>query len=211
MNEVKVARMVEEIHARFPISLEIQKALKKVNRELFVTDGIKNVAFKLDALPMTGNQWISSPLTVAKMTHYLDIQNADSVLEIGCGSGYQAVVLSYLVRRIFTIERIEKLLLEARMRIRSLEISNINTRFDDGQKGWKEFAPYDRILFSAATPSIPTPIIEQLADGGILIAPIIKGAHQVISKFEKRNGVFREMQILEECVFVQIQDGMIKG
>ncbi len=203
--------MVEEIHSRFPLTPALQEALMRVNRELFVADGMKHVAFKLDALPITGNQWISSPLTVAKMTHYLEVQGADNVLEIGCGSGYQAAVLSHLIRRVFSIERIEKILLEARLRIKSLGITNINTRFDDGQKGWREFAPYDRILFSAATTSIPTNIIEQLNDGGILIAPIIEGDKQIITKFIKQNSYFKEVQKIEECVFVHIQDNFIKG
>jgi protein-L-isoaspartate(D-aspartate) O-methyltransferase len=121
---------------------------------------------------MQQNQWISSPLTVAKMTQYLEIDGIDSVLEIGCGSGYQAAILSKICRRIFTIERIDSLLKEAKNRFKKAKLNNIFTRFDDGQRGWREYAPYDRILFSATAKKIPKILFEQLADGGILLAPI---------------------------------------
>lgn len=211
MHNIKLARMVFEIQSRFAISDALQDAFMHVDREMFVDDrGMQNVAYTLDALPIAGNQWISSPLTVAKMTHYLQAEGADNVLEIGCGSGYQAAILSHIVRRVFTIERIETLLAKARARIETLKIRNINLRLDDGQNGWKQFAPYDRILFSAAIAQIPKPIIEQLADGGILIAPIIKGNQQIITRFEKQRGIFKETQQIEECIFVFIQDGMIR-
>lgn len=211
MHNLKLARMVFEIQSRFAISDALQDAFMQVDREMFVDDkGMQNVAYTLDALPIAGNQWISSPLTVAKMTHYLQAEGADNVLEIGCGSGYQAAILSHIVRRVFTIERIETLLTKARARIEALKIRNINLRFDDGQNGWKQFAPYDRILFSAAIAEIPKPIIEQLADGGILIAPLIRGNQQIITRFEKQRGIFRETQQIEECTFVFVQDGIVR-
>ncbi len=145
-------------------------------------------AYKLDALPLAGSQWISSPLTVAKMTEALSSKGADSVLEIGCGSGYQAMILSKLIRRVFAIERIERLVKEAKERFKTLGISNIHIRYDDGQNGWREFAPYDRILFSASAKEIPPKLFEQLRDGGILVAPMQKGDKQIITKFIK-NGI----------------------
>lgn len=200
--------MVEEINAKFPLSPEVTKALLKVDRELFVPSGFRHMAFMLDALPMADDQWISSPLTVAKMTEYLKPQGADSVLEIGCGSGYQAVVLSHLFRRVFSIERIERLLLEARSRLRQGQILNVNTKLDDGQKGWAQYAPYDRILFSASIPVIPVAIVDQLEEGGILVAPIEERGAQVIKRFEKRFGALQEVDILERCVFVPVRDGI---
>ncbi len=211
MHNLKLARMVFEIQSRFAISDALQDAFMRVDREMFVDDkGMQNVAYTLDALPIAGNQWISSPLTVAKMTHHLQAEGADNVLEIGCGSGYQAAILSHIARRVFTIERIETLLLKARARIEALKIRNINLRLDDGQNGWKQFAPYDRILFSAAIAQIPNPIIEQLADGGILIAPLIRGNQQIITRFEKQRGIFKETQQIEECAFVFVQDGIVR-
>ena len=108
------------------------------------------------------------------MTQFLT--PGDSVLEIGCGSGYQAMVLSKIFRRVFSIERIERLLLEAKERIRASGASNIHTKLGDGQSGWAEYAPYDRILFSAClSGDVPQAIIDQLEEGGILVAPMVNG------------------------------------
>ncbi len=204
--------MVKSIEERFPevvgmpLDLKIKKALLEIDRELFVPPHFKHLAYTLDALPMQESQWISSPLTVAIMTHYLEPQGCDSVLEIGCGSGYQAAILSRMVRRVFTIERIYPILEEARKRFRNLGIMNINTRFDDGQRGWKEFAPYDRIIFSASIDRVPDVIFEQLRDGGILMAPIVEGATQIMTRFTKKNNKLYEEPILN-CKFVPILNG----
>lgn len=205
----KTARMADECDKRFPLSQEVKKAIAQTNRELFVPTGFKHNAYKLDALPMGSAQWISSPLTVAKMTEYLEPKGADRVLEIGCGSGYQAAVLSKLFRGVFTIERIESLMLEAKIRFRELGLSNVHTRTDDGQNGWVQYAPYDRILFSASAKAVPQKLFEQLSDGGILVAPINKGAKQVITKFKKL-GTRIEQTELEACDFVPVLDGVVK-
>jgi len=202
----KHKKMADDIAKIFPISQEVYDAFCVSERERFVPHGMALHAYKLDALPLASNQWISSPLTVAKMTEALTCKGADSVLEIGCGSGYQALILSKLIRRVFTIERIERLLKEAKERFKALGISNIHTRFDDGQNGWREFAPYDRILFSASTPDVPPRLFEQLKIGGILVAPIEKGAHQIITRFIKtEEGILKET--LDECLFVPVKDG----
>ncbi len=200
-------QLAQEIHAVFPISPEVQRAIAQTQREIFVPTGFKHHAYKLDALPLSSNQWISSPLTVAKMTEALAPKGADSVLEIGCGSGYQAAVLSKLFRRVFTIERIEKLLIEARQRFETLGIKNINTRFDDGNRGWRTYAPYDRILFSASAKEPPIHLFDQLADGGILVAPIEENGRQVITRFIK-NGTKIKVQKLESCLFVPVKSGV---
>lgn len=206
---MKNARLAEEIHARFALSDKVKQAIASTNREAFVPIGFRHNAYKLDALPIGANQWISSPLTVAKMSEYLCPQGADSVLEVGCGSGYQAAVLSKLFRRVFTIERIESLMIEAKQRFRTLNISNIHTRTDDGQGGWIQYAPYDRILFSASATFIPQKLIDQLAPGGIIVAPMEKDQKQVITRFTKR-GNSLQAEELEECVFVPILNGIQK-
>jgi protein-L-isoaspartate(D-aspartate) O-methyltransferase len=202
----KCKNMADEIKKVCNISDEVYKALVTSQREEFVPKGFSRHAYKLDALPMVADQWISSPLTVAKMSEALSCKGVDSVLEIGCGSGYQALVLSRLIRRVFTIERVERLLIEARERFKSLGINNIHTRFDDGQNGWREYAPYDRILFSASTPKVPQKLFEQLRDGGILVAPIEKGEKQIITRFIK-NGDSIKTEELDECLFVPVKDG----
>jgi len=205
----KTTHLAEECSKIFSLNIEVKNAIATTNREAFVPMGFRHNAYKLDALPMGSAQWISSPLTVAKMTHYLDHNGADRVLEIGCGSGYQAAVLSKLFRGVFTIERIESLILEAKTRFRELGINNVHARTDDGQNGWIQYAPYDRILFSASTKKIPQKLFDQLKDGGILIAPIEKGSKQVITRFKKR-GAFFEISELETCDFVPVLDGVQK-
>ena len=202
----KHKKMADEIAKIFPISQNVYDAFCLSERELFVPHGMAMHAYKLDALPLASNQWISSPLTVAKMTEALTCKGADSVLEIGCGSGYQALILSKLIRRVFTIERIERLLKEAKERFKQLGISHIHTRFDDGQNGWREFAPYDRILFSASIAEVPSKIFDQLKMGGILVAPIEKAHTQIITRFTKtQEGIMKET--LDECLFVPVKDG----
>jgi protein-L-isoaspartate(D-aspartate) O-methyltransferase len=207
--KMKNSKLADEIHKKFPLDSEIKDAIAKTNREAFVPAGFRHHAYKLDALPMSAQQWISSPLTVAKMTQYLSPQGADRVLEVGCGSGYQAAVLSHLFRGVFTIERIEPLLREARERFRSLGIMNVHTRNEDGQNGWIQYAPYDRILFSASAQSIPERLIEQLAEGGILVAPVENNSKQMIMRYRKHNGRLIE-ETLEECIFVPVLDGIQK-
>jgi len=202
----KHQKMADEIAKICKISAEVHQAFCQSERELFVPQGMSSHAYKLDALPLAGNQWISSPLTVAKMTEALTCKGADSVLEIGCGSGYQALILSKLIRRVFTIERIERLLKEAKERFNALKISTIHTRFDDGQNGWREFAPYDRILFSASIPQVPQKIFDQLKVGGILVAPIEKGDKQIITRFIKKEEGIRKEE-LDDCLFVPVKDG----
>ncbi len=201
--------MVEEIEKQFPLYPHVKEAFLEVNRERFVPKGLGQMAFTLDALPMQQNQWISSPLTVAKMTQHLELKDVDSVLEIGCGSGYQAAILSKLCRRVFTIERIDSLLKEAKERFRAEKLNNIFTRFDDGQRGWREYAPFERILFSATAKSIPPKLFSQLAEGGILLAPIEENGLQIITRYYKKNGKISS-EIIEPCLFVPIVDGRVK-
>ena len=202
--------LVDEIEKHFKLHVYVKEAFLAVDRELFVPNEFRHLAYKLDALPLAASQWISSPLTVAKMTQHLELEGVDSVLEVGCGSGYQAAILSKICRRVFTIERIDELLRSAKMRFSQLEIHNIFTRFDDGQRGWKEYAPYERILFSATAKEIPEVLFEQLAEGGILIAPIEQGPeYHIITRYYKKNGRISSENI-EPCLFVPVLDGTQK-
>ncbi|WP_456383608.1 protein-L-isoaspartate(D-aspartate) O-methyltransferase [Hydrogenimonas sp.] len=205
--QIKLENFAYDIASEIHLTPSIYKAFTTIDRELFVPVGFKHWAYRLDALPIKANQWISSPLTVAKMTVYLQPENADNVLEIGCGSGYQAAILSQLFRRVFTIERIEALLKEAKERFKKLDIHNIHTRLDDGRRGWRQYAPYDRILLSASTPEIPEALFEQLAEGGILVAPIEKGNEQIITQFVKEGEKITKTE-RESCLFVPIRSGI---
>ncbi len=200
----KCATMAQRIDERFRLHPKIKEAFASVPRELFVPPGLTFHAYKLDALPIASQQWISSPMTVAKMTQYLEPVGADSVLEIGCGSGYQAAILSRIVRRVFSVERIERLVRETKARFARLGIHNVHIRYADGMLGWKEFAPYERILFSAAVAEVPRNIFDQLTEDGILVAPIIKGSRQIITRFDKKGNA----QELEECYFIDSKSGV---
>ncbi len=200
-------KLAQEIDQVFELDENVKKAIASVNREAYVPSGLRQHAFKLDALPISGKQFISSPLTVAKMTQYLFLHKVDSVLEIGCGSGYQAAVLSQLVRRVCTIERIDTLLKEANKTFRKEGIHNIHTKGSDGQEGWDRYAPYDRILFSASPSTIPQAIIDQLTPDGIIIAPMQVGEEQIITRFVKEGSTLVATPI-EACEFVPVKDGV---
>jgi protein-L-isoaspartate(D-aspartate) O-methyltransferase len=202
--------LVAEIEKHFALDEHVRDALLAVDREAFVPSQFKHLAYQLEALPLAASQWISSPLTVAKMTQHLELKGVDSVLEIGCGSGYQAAILSKICRRVFTIERIDELLKEAKSRFSELEIHNIITRFDDGQRGWKQYAPFERILFSATAKEIPAVLFEQLAEGGILLAPVEEAEnYHIITRYYKKNGRITS-ETIEQCLFVPVLDGTQK-
>jgi protein-L-isoaspartate(D-aspartate) O-methyltransferase len=183
----------------------IYNAFREIDRKFFVPAGLEKYAYDITPLPLADNSTISSPLTIAKMTILLEPENVDKVLEIGSGSGYQAAILSKIVRRVFTIERICPLVKVAKQRFEKLRLFNINIKCDDGKRGWREFAPFERILFSAAIDEIPKEIFSQLDANGFILAPIDNGNSQIITKFYK-NGKKEE---IETCEFVPIKSGII--
>lgn len=206
LEKSKCINMADEIGNIVALTPTLYKALCDTPREIFAP--VTRHAYSLDAQPIGGNQWISSPLTVIKMTLALDAENIDNALEIGCGSGYQAAILSHLAHRVFTVERIEKLATEAKKRFKALKIHNVHVRFDDGNVGWKSYAPYDRILLSAAARQVPQTLFNQLKNGGILVAPIKKDGKQFIVKFKKDACGKITQKMLEECLFVPLLDGI---
>ncbi|QCD53494.1 protein-L-isoaspartate(D-aspartate) O-methyltransferase [Campylobacter sp. RM16192] len=205
LEKSKCTNMADEIADNVNLSPKLYKAICETPREIFAP--VRTHAYRLDAQPISGNQWISSPLTVAKMTLALEVENADNVLEVGCGSGYQAAILAHLAHRVFSVERIEKLALEAKARFEKIKIRNIHVRYDDGNNGWKSYAPYDRIMLSAATDEVPQNLFNQLKNGGILVAPVKKNGKQYIVKFQKdTNGNIKE-SVFDECLFVPLLSG----
>ncbi|MFI5252546.1 MAG: protein-L-isoaspartate(D-aspartate) O-methyltransferase [Bacteroidota bacterium] len=147
------------------------RAMRKVDRHLFVTDIFINRSYEDSALPIGCSQTISQPYTVAFMTEALEVQPGNKILEIGTGSGYQAALLSEMGARVFTIERHMTLLEEARHRFDSLGYT-IASKAGDGTIGWKEFAPFDGIIVTAGAPSVPPSLQTQLKEGGLLVIPI---------------------------------------
>jgi protein-L-isoaspartate(D-aspartate) O-methyltransferase len=151
---------------------EVLSAIERVPREVFVPENFQDQAYENRALPIGQGQTLSQPQVVALMTQALQANRRTKVLEIGTGSGYQAAVLSRICRRIYTIERHRDLLKEAEARFLALRLHNITTRLGDGWKGWREQAPFDRIIVTAAPPEVPGPLIDQLAQGGQMIVPL---------------------------------------
>ncbi len=200
MNEILAEKLADLV----PLTPKEYKAFCEIDRRYFVPFGFEKKAYEITALPLADDSTISSPLTVAKMTHYLNLENVDSVLEIGCGSGYQAAVLSKIVRRVFTIDRICELVKIAKERFKKLGLYNINVKCDDGIKGWKEYAPYDRILLSAYVEDMEKELFEQIKDTGFILAPVKKGKEQIITRFYK-NGKKEELEV---CEFVPIKKGI---
>ncbi len=149
--------------------LDVMRALP---REIFLDMGFRSDAYKNSALPIGESQTISQPLVVACMTAALELKKSHKVLEIGTGSGYQAAILSRLVRRLFSIERHASLSQVANQRFEALGIFNVVTKVGDGTLGWKEQAPFDRIMVTAASPTVPQSLLDQLTVGGILVIPV---------------------------------------
>jgi len=147
-------------------------AMAWVPREWFLPPSLAAEAYHDGPLPIGNGQTISQPFIVALMTASVAPRRGHRVLEVGTGSGYQTVVLARLVARVFTVERLPDLLVEAEERFRRLGIHNIETRLGDGAAGWPETAPFDGIVVTAATPRVPTPLLHQLATGGRLVAPV---------------------------------------
>lgn len=206
LEQIKCKNLADAIADEVALTPALYDAIGSTPREIFVPVAAR--AYGLDAQPIQGNQWISSPLTVAKMTLALELDaDTDNVLEIGCGSGYQAAILSRLAHRVFSVERIEKLASEAKKRFEALKIHNVHVRFDDGNVGWKSYAPYDRILLSAAAEQIPQALFNQLKNGGILVAPVKKDGGQFIVKFKKDANGEVTQKTLDECLFVPLLSG----
>src|SRR6266581_8319141 len=147
-------------------------AMAWVPREWFLPPHLASEAYEDAPLPIGSGQTISQPLIVALMTEALAARRQDRVLEIGTGSGYQTAILARLAARVYTIERLPDLLVEAEERVRRLGLTNIETRLGDGAAGWPERAPFQGIIVTAAAPRIPPPLVEQLAIGGRLVIPL---------------------------------------
>ena len=150
----------------------VLSAVENTPREVFIPKALEKHAYENVSLPIAHGQTISQPFVVARMTSELELTGKERVLEIGTGSGYQAAVLSHLCRRVYSIERLRPLLVEADRIIQSLKITNYTSKHSDGAKGWPEAAPFDRIIMTCASPARPDLLLDQLKEGGIMIAPI---------------------------------------
>tara|TARA_Y100000766_G_C18812228_1_gene558606 strand:- start:336 stop:980 length:645 start_codon:yes stop_codon:yes gene_type:complete len=168
---------------------EILRVMEEVDRQIFLEESLKPKSYENIALPIECGQTISQPLIVALMTQYLDIKKEMRILEIGTGSGYQTLILSKLARFIYTVERHKFLSIKAYNLFKKLGISNVFCKHGDGGLGWKDQAPFDRIIVTACAQDIPGKLIEQLSENGNMIVPIgDEHDDQILKKISKIKG-----------------------
>lgn len=194
----KVARneMVKnQIVARGITDKTIINAMLEVKRHKFVPKNIEKFAYNDYPLPIGEDQTISQPYIVALMTEKLGLKHEDRVLEIGTGSGYQAAILSLIVKEVYTIEIIPSLANSSSQRLREFGFSNVQVRCGDGFLGWPEAAPFDAVIITCAPTEVPEPLIEQLVAGGRLIVPLGEG-FQMLTLFKKIEGKLEKTEII---------------
>ncbi len=186
----RIEMVRSQVSARGVHDARVLEALSTVPREQFVPQSLVDAAYEDRALGIGMGQTISQPYVVAWMTEALSITNEHSILEIGTGTGYQTAILARLARAVYTVERIEALATEARVRLNRLGISNVAFRTGDGSLGWESNAPFDRIIVTAAAPAIASQLVDQLSVGGRLVIPTGSHTHQVLTTLENhRDGV----------------------
>jgi protein-L-isoaspartate(D-aspartate) O-methyltransferase len=201
------ARMVEaQIKARSINDVRVLRAMSIIPRHLFVDEGLIDQAYNDSPLPIDEHQTISQPYIVALMTQALELKGKERVLEIGTGSGYQTAVLAYLADRVFSVERIASLATNARKILDKLNYYNVAIRVGDGSYGWREEAPFDAIITTAAAPEIPQYLVEQLAVGGKMVVPV--GGRDVQTLYKLTRPVENLQEIIKEdlggCRFVSL-------
>lgn len=179
-------RLVETLQDSGIRDLAVLRAFEAVPRHLFVPTGVRHRAYEDSALPIGNGQTISQPSIHARYLQELQLTGREKVLEIGTGSGYQTVLLSHLVSQVFSIERIGALMDSARAIIAKLGKGNVSLLQGDGTLGWRDYAPYDAILVSAAAPDVPRALAEQLAEGGRMLIPVGGRDEQVLYVITRR-------------------------
>ncbi|MEO8365179.1 MAG: protein-L-isoaspartate(D-aspartate) O-methyltransferase [Pseudoxanthomonas sp.] len=205
-------RLVERLREAGIRDENVLNAIRTVPRHLFVDEALATRAYEDTALPIGHSQTISQPWVVARMTEALLLENPllkrtpKKVLEIGTGSGYQAAILAALGLEVYTVERIGDLLRQARKRLRQLGM-NVRSKHDDGRIGWPEHAPYDAIIVTAAAPALVNALIDQLAVGAHLVAPVGGASTQSLVKLTKREDGGVDEQVLAPVVFVPLLSG----
>ncbi|MEN5425973.1 protein-L-isoaspartate(D-aspartate) O-methyltransferase [Stenotrophomonas pennii] len=201
-------RLVERLREAGIIDEATLNAIRVVPRHLFIDEALASRAYEDTALPIGHGQTISQPWVVARMTEAILQVAPKTVLEVGTGSGYQAAVLAAVGLDVFTVERIGDLLRQARKRFRSLAM-NIRTKHDDGRVGWPEHGPYDAIVVTAAAPALVDALIEQLAPGGRLVAPVGGPGAQSLVQLDRLPDGSITQSVLAPVTFVPLLSGML--
>lgn len=184
---------------------QVLQVIENTPRQLFMPESLAHKAYENTALPIGNGQTISQPLMVATMTQLLMQHQCRHVLEIGTGSGYQTAVLAQLVDQVYSVERIAQLQYQAKRRLRNLDLHNVSMRHGDGWEGWQNKGPFDGIIVTAAAAELPNALVEQLADGGVMIIPV--GEQQQTLRVLRRFGNEVEQQRIGDVRFVPLVKG----
>ena len=204
------ARLVLQLRQAGVMDQRVNEALEKTPREPFVPRPFIDSAWENVELPIDCGQTLTRPVTVGVMLQALDVHREHTVLEIGCGSGYVAAVLSRLARRVYSIDRYRTLVDRARLTLDTLGSSRIEVRHADGLLGWPEAAPFDRALLMGSVKELPPAIVSQLAPDAIVVAPMERAHDQMIVRFDRKGGgAFREIPIAKSQ-FTALQPGMAR-
>ncbi len=171
-------------------------AMREVDRSLFVPDDLKQMAYEDSPLPIGKGQTISQPYIVAYMAQVLDLQPGDTVLEVGSGCGYNAAVMSRLVKHVYSVEIVEWLANLARENLETAGITNVSISYGDGYKGWPQKAPFDKIMLTAAASHFPEPLKEQLKTGGRILGPLTNTFQKLMMLEKKGEGEFTEHDLI---------------
>ncbi len=201
-------RLVQRLRESGIASDRVLEVIGQIPRHIFLDEALSHRAYEDTSLPIGYSQTLSQPYIVARMTELLLAHQPARVLELGTGSGYQTSVLSQLFREIYSVERIRPLQERARERLRQLNIRNVMLKHADGGMGWPDRGPFDGIIVTAAPVEVPKELLDQLADGGVLIAPV--GEHeQVLVEIIRRGDSF-ERHELEPVRFVPLLGGVVR-
>lgn len=201
-------RLVQRLKDSGIESDRVLEEMGQIPRHIFLDEALSHRAYEDTALPIGYGQTLSQPYIVARMTELLLMHEPARVLELGTGSGYQTAVLSQLFEQIYSVERIKPLQDRARDRLRQLNIRNVMLKHADGGMGWPERGPFDGIIVTAAPMEVPTELLDQLADGGVLVAPI--GEERQVLVEVMRNGDKFERRELEPVRFVPLLGGVVR-
>jgi protein-L-isoaspartate(D-aspartate) O-methyltransferase len=191
------SRLVEVLRQKGVRDLSVLRAIQMVPRHLFVPESVRHRAYDDAALPIGSGQTISQPYVQARYLELVGLTGREKVLEIGTGSGYQTALLGLLASMVFSVERVPHLARTARMALEIAGIRNVTILVGDGSLGWRPFAPYDAILVSAASPEVPAPLIEQLADGGRMVIPLGDRDAQTLTVVERQGGNVRSTTVAD--------------
>jgi protein-L-isoaspartate(D-aspartate) O-methyltransferase len=201
-------RLVARLREQGVRNEAVLEAIRSVPRHRFMDEALSSRAYEDTALPIAHGQTISQPYVVARMTEWILADGVpESVLEIGTGCGYQTAVLASLIKKVYSVERIEPLLTASRVRLRELGFRNVRMQLSDGNWGWEAHAPYEAIVVTAAPERVPEGLLAQLAEGGRMVIPVGCSHSQMLTLYRRRKGEIHATP-LEPVIFVPLLGGL---